>query len=69
MDKFRNNILVAYKDLDLTVVLIYILLSNFRHTLFTLHVRGFAEILILFLALGRQKLTFHHFDNLLRRTW
>ena len=65
--KFRNNI--AYKDLDLAVVLIYTLLSNFRHTLFTLHVRSFAEILIFFLALGRQNLTFCHFDNLLRRTW
>ena len=48
---------MTHIDFNLTVILIYILLVNLRHTLLTLNMRGYAVILILFLRFGRQKFT------------
>ena len=59
--KIGNN--MTHIDFNLTVILIYILLVNLRHTLLTLNMRGYAVILILFLAFGRQKFTSAIFDK------
>ena len=56
--KIGNN--MTHIDFNLTVILIYILLVNHRHTLLTLNMRGYAVILILFLRFGRQKFTSTH---------
>ena len=53
--KIGNN--MTHIDFNLTVILIYILLVNHRHTSLTLNMRGYAVILILFLRFGRQKFT------------
>ena len=48
--KIGNN--MTHIDFNLTVILNYILLVNLRYTLLTLHMRGYAIILILFLRFG-----------------
>ena len=57
---------MTHIDFSLTVILIYILLVNLRHTLLTLIMRGYAVILILFLRFGRQKFTSAIFDKVSR---